>query len=105
VSERPGDADPTPLRDSLAEVGAELGLPDPGPLTTLTEHWPEIVGPAIAAHARVGAVRDGVLTVVVEAAAWATQLRYLENDVIRRAAETVGEGVVRGVRVRVEGPG
>ena len=99
------DDEPTPLRDSLAEVGAELGLPEPGPLELLTEHWSEIVGSAIAAHARVGAVRDGTLTVVVEAAAWATQLRYLESDVVRRAAETVGEGIVRAVRVRVEGPG
>jgi predicted nucleic acid-binding Zn ribbon protein len=97
--------DPTPLRDSLAEVGAELGLPDPGPLAALTRHWSEMVGPDIAAHARVGAVRDGVLTVVVDAAPWATQLRYLESDVIRRAATTVGDGVVRAVRVRVEGPG
>ena len=105
MSGRARDDEPTPLRDTLAEVGAELGLPEPGPLELLTKHWAEIVGPTIAAHARVGAVRDGTLTVVVEAAAWATQLRYLEDDVVRRAAETVGEGVVRGVRVKVEGPG
>ncbi len=104
MSECGGD-EPTPLRDTLAEVGAQLGLPDPGPLETLTRHWATVVGPAIAAHTRVGAVRDGVLTVVVDAAAWATQLRYLEGEVVRRAAETVGPGVVEGVRVRVEGPG
>jgi predicted nucleic acid-binding Zn ribbon protein len=105
VTERAGDDEPTPLRDSLAEVGAQLGLPEPGPLETLAERWSEIVGPTIAEHARVLTVRDGVLTVVVEAPAWATQLRYLEDDVVRRAAETVGAGVVRGVRVKVEGPG
>ncbi len=97
--------EPTPLRDSLAEVGAELGLPDPGPLEALTRHWPEIVGPAVAAHARVGAVGDGILTVIVDAAPWATQLRYLEADILLRAAETLGAGVVHNVRVRVDGPG
>jgi predicted nucleic acid-binding Zn ribbon protein len=98
------DRDPTPLSDALAEVGSELGLPEPGALAALASRWEDVVGPAVAAHARLGALRDGVLTVVVDGAPWATQLRYSEGDVVRAAGETVGRGVVRTLRVRVEGP-
>jgi predicted nucleic acid-binding Zn ribbon protein len=90
VTRRP-ERDPTPLSDALAEVGSELGLPEPGALAALAARWEEVVGPAVAAHARVGAP-------------WATQLRYAEGDVVRVACETVGQGVVRALRVRVEGP-
>jgi predicted nucleic acid-binding Zn ribbon protein len=103
VTRRP-ERDPTPLSDALAEVGSELGLPEPGALAALAARWEEVVGPAVAAHARVAALREGVLTVVVDGAPWATQLRYSEGDVVRVASETVGQGVVRALRVRVEGP-
>jgi predicted nucleic acid-binding Zn ribbon protein len=100
----PSDRDPMPLSDALAEVGCELGLPEPAALAALAARWEDVVGSAVAAHARLGALRDGVLTVVVDGAPWATQLRYSEGDVVRVASETVGRGVVRALRVRVEGP-
>jgi predicted nucleic acid-binding Zn ribbon protein len=110
VNDRSSDDDhlsndePARLRDTLAAVGADLGLA-PGALEALTQRWPELAGAELAAHSRVGALREGVLTVVVDAPGWATPLRYLQPEVLARAAEAVGEGVVRGLRIRVERPG
>jgi Dna[CI] antecedent, DciA len=105
-SGRRRDDEPAPLRDALAEVGAELGLPRPGVVDALRARWPEAVGAEVAAHARVGALRRGVLTVVVDAAPWATELRYRETDLVQWANGVTGpEAVVTGVRVRVESGG
>jgi hypothetical protein len=43
-----------------------------------------------------------VLEIVVDAPAWATQLRYLEADLVERASQVVGPGVVSAVRVSVD---
>jgi predicted nucleic acid-binding Zn ribbon protein len=93
--------EPTPLRDALAGVGRELGLPEPTRLTTLLDAWPDIVGADLAPHAHVRSLRDGVLVVGVDAPAFATQVKYLEAHVRDRASDLVGRGVVRSLRVVV----
>jgi predicted nucleic acid-binding Zn ribbon protein len=91
------------LRDAIASIGRELGIPDPGSVAALTSAWPEIVGDAVAKHAQVRSIRDGVCTIVVDAPAWATQLRYVESQVVARAVECCGPGVVTALRVVVGG--
>jgi predicted nucleic acid-binding Zn ribbon protein len=97
-----GPDEPTRLRDALARVGADLGLPPAAALEALEARWPDIVGAEMAAHTRVAGVRDGTLTVVVTDTGRATRLRYGEDQLTRAAARVVGAGVVRRVRVRVE---
>jgi hypothetical protein len=93
--------EPVRLSDTLAAVGAELGIPAGNVHGRLDEHWVDVVGADVAAHARLVSVRDGVLTVSVDDPIWATQLRYLETTVIERATGLVGPGAVTSVRVRV----
>jgi predicted nucleic acid-binding Zn ribbon protein len=90
-----------PLADALAAVGADLGLADPGVVAILARRWPEIVGPAIAPNARLRSLRGTTLTIAVESGAWATQLRYLETEMLTRISAIVGDGVIDGVRVVV----
>jgi predicted nucleic acid-binding Zn ribbon protein len=100
---KPDDA-PTSLADALSEVGAELGLPEPGLVGVLTEHWPDVVGTAIAGHAHPRDLRDGTLTIAVDAPPWATELRYLEADICARFRAITGRDVIERVRVVVERP-
>ena len=96
--------EPVPLRDALAAVGRDLGVPEPDVVARVVALWEELVGPAVAAHARVRSVHAGVCTVTVDAAVWATQLRYLEQGLVERAATVLGPGVVQAVKVVVSGP-
>jgi predicted nucleic acid-binding Zn ribbon protein len=96
--------EPVPLSEAVAKVGKELGVPAPDALSTLLARWPDIVGPAVAAHATVRSVRDGECTIEVDGPAWATQLRYAANDVVARANTHCGEAVLTSVRVVVAGP-
>ena len=63
--------------------------------------WADLVGDQVAAHATPVSLRGGVLVVVVDQPAWATQLRFLSADVRRRLAEVAGDDAVREVQIRV----
>jgi predicted nucleic acid-binding Zn ribbon protein len=96
---------PEPVRvgDSLDGVARRLGAPAASALGKLFSAWPEVVGESIAAHSRPLSLVDGVLTVAVDQPGWATQLKYLGNDVVAKLADSVGPGVVGRLEVRVEG--
>jgi predicted nucleic acid-binding Zn ribbon protein len=89
----------------LAEVSADLGLPEPDGLVVLIAQWQDLVGADVAPHCRLTSLRDGVLRVTVDSAPRATQLRYLEAELLDRSAALLGPGVVRELRVRVGAPG
>ena len=61
--------------------------------------WEAVVGEAIAAHARPAKLDGGRLVVEVDEPGWATQLRYLEGDVLARLQAAGVE--VTGIDVRV----
>jgi len=65
--------------------------------------WAQIVGPDLAAHTAPQSLADGELVVGADSTAWATQLRLLAAELIRRLNAELGDGAVR--RVRVRGPG
>ena len=99
----PGEPrDAVPVGDALAAVGNELGLGDPATLRIVTQRWTEIVGDAVADHAELRSLRAGVLIIAVDAAPWATQLRYLVGDIRDRVAALAGPDAVREVRIVVD---
>jgi len=98
-------SDPIPLRDAVAAVGRDLGLPDPDVLARLTAAWSSIVGPSVADHAVLRSVRDGVATVAVDGPVWATELRYREGALVDALCTAAGTPIVRAVRVVVTAPG
>jgi len=86
------------IGEALSEVARDLHLDDPDDVAAVMAAWSEAVGDAVAAHVRPRRLQDGVLLVEVDAPVWATQLRYLEEDVIRRLGRKVRPGVVKSIR-------
>jgi ATP-dependent Clp protease ATP-binding subunit ClpA len=66
--------------------------------------WAQIVGPALAAHTRPDSFADGELAVTADSTAWATQVRLLAPQLVRRLAAELGDGTVRRVKVRGPAP-
>lgn len=96
----PGD--PELLGDTLGRLLAERGWDVPTAVAGVTQRWPEIAGDELAAHCRPDKFEDGVLTLIAESTAWATQIRLLAPQLHSRLDEVVGRGIVR--RVEVRGP-
>jgi predicted nucleic acid-binding Zn ribbon protein len=101
----PGDSDPRPVSESLDGMARRLGGAKASVLNVVFARWEEIVGPSVAAHAEPLSLRDGVLTLGTDQPGWATQLRFLAPDLLRRVAAVAGEGAVDRVEVRVRPPG
>src|SRR5262245_47392936 len=94
--------EPVGLDDALAAVSRELGLPQNDVHARLEARWVDVVGDDVASRARLVAVREGVATIVVDSPPWATQLRFLELELVARANAVVGEPAVRAITVRIE---
>ena len=95
---------PRLVGESIDRVAAALGAPRASALHTVFVRWPELVGPAIAAHTRPLSLKDGLLLIGVDQPGWATQLRYLDASLRAQIAEALGDGVVTRVELRVVPP-
>lgn len=96
-----GRRPPVPLAEGLDRALGGLGLPGAVAVRAVFGRWEEMVGAQVADHSQPVSLRGGRLVVVVDEPGWATQLRYLQADLVRRIAEVVGEGVVARIDVRV----
>lgn len=95
----PSARDPAPAGAVLDTIVEDGGWAGPLAVAAVTGRWHEIVGDAVAEHARVETFHDGILMVRCDSTAWATQLRMLVPMVLSRLAEEAGPGVVTSVEV------
>jgi predicted nucleic acid-binding Zn ribbon protein len=94
--------DPQPLTAAMGGLLSARGWRQRVAVGAVFGRWAEVVGAEVAAHTRPGAFEDGELVVIADSAAWATQVRLLAPQLLRRLGAELGAGTVR--RVRVQGP-
>ena len=99
---RPDDRDPQPLGRAIDRLLAERGWELEAAVGGVMARWDEIVGAEMAAHCRPEAYDDTVVTVRTDSTAWASEVRLLAPQLVRRLNEELGHGTV--TRVRVLGP-
>nr|WP_246037780.1 DciA family protein [Saccharothrix texasensis] len=98
----PDDRDPQPLGRLASRMAADRGWVERLAGGQVFARWPKLVGEDVAEHAKPVALSDGELTVQADSTAWATQLRLLQRDLLKRIAAGVGHGVVK--QLKVQGP-
>ncbi len=99
---RPDERDPQPLGRLASRVAADRGWTSHLSGGAVFGRWAELVGAEVAQHATPVSLREGELTVEAVSTAWATQLRWLQRDLLAKIAAGAGRGVV--TRLRVHGP-
>jgi predicted nucleic acid-binding Zn ribbon protein len=92
--------DPQPLQAAIDGLLDEQGWRTAAAVGSVFGRWEQIVGAALGAHTRPGGFTDGELLVIADSTAWATQVRLLRAQLIRRLNSELGEGTVTGVKVR-----
>lgn len=98
----PDDRDPQPLGRIASRIAADRGWTERLAGGQVFARWGKLVGEDVAEHARPVAFSDGELTVQADSTAWATQLRLLQRELLKKIAAGVGNGVV--LRLKVQGP-
>ncbi|MBD8507018.1 DUF721 domain-containing protein [Hoyosella sp. G463] len=101
-SPRPDSRDPQALGSLANQIAKQRGWSGPISGGSVIGHWARIVGPDIAEHATPVRLENGVLSIEAVSTAWATQLRYMQSQVLARIAASVGHGVV--TTLRIHGP-
>jgi predicted nucleic acid-binding Zn ribbon protein len=89
------------LTESLDAVIRSLKGDGASAVAGVFGHWEEAVGEAISAHAKPVLLDNGRLLVEVDQPGWATQLRYLEKELLDRLRPHLGGAEVHAIEVRV----
>lgn len=98
----PDDRDPQRLDNMLSKMVEDRGWSEDLEVHAVLARWPELVGSDIAAHSHAESYDGTTVVVRTDSTAWATQLRLLANQVVRRLNEQLGHGTV--TRIEVRGP-
>ncbi|MFF0339153.1 DUF721 domain-containing protein [Kribbella sp. NPDC004875] len=99
-SARPDDRDPQKLTNTLGRLMRDQGWEVDVAVHGVMARWPSIVGREMAEHCTPESYEDTVLTVRTSSTAWATQLKLLAPDLVRRLNAELGEGTVTSVKVQ-----
>jgi len=92
---------PTALSGELARLTRRPGWGERLGAARVWAAWDDMAGAELAAHCEPVRLAGRVLVVRADSPAWATQLRYLSEQLIERACAELGPGSVREVRVTV----
>lgn len=98
----PQRTDPQRLSAAISDLMDAEGWALAAATGSVFGRWAEIVGEDLAAHTTPESLTDGELTVSADSTAWATQLRLLAAQLVKRLNAELGDGTV--LRVRVRGP-
>lgn len=98
----PDHRDPQALGSLVGRLAQAPGWQAHVGAATVINSWDTIVGPDVAAHARPTGLDEGILYVAAESTAWATQLRYVQGQILAKIATAVGNGVV--TQLKITGP-
>ena len=101
-SPRPRRDDPQPLTAAFGGLLSARGWREKAAVGTVFGHWADIVGPQLALHTKPEHFESGELTVAADSDGWATQVRMMAPQLLRRLAEELGHGTV--LHIRVKGP-
>ena len=92
------------VASGLERVLRSLGAPSADALGSLFEDWPALVGDRVAAHVRPLRLSDTTLVLGVDEPGWATQVRWMGQELLARLEDGLGPGVVTAIEVRMETP-
>lgn len=92
--------EPVHLRSVLEQLLKDFGSPDITVVTSIVDQWEEVVGLDLAAKISAVAISGSELIVRVDDPAWASQINWLEKQLLDKIASLVGEEKVTSIRVR-----
>jgi predicted nucleic acid-binding Zn ribbon protein len=96
--------DPQSLSAAIGGLLDGRGWQQQAAMGSVFGRWAEIVGHDLAAHTTPDTFADGELAVTADSTAWATQVRLLAPELIRRLNAELGDGTVRRVKLRGPAP-
>lgn len=95
--------DPGSVGDAFDGLSAAMGWSSHLARAELMVEWPDLVGPEVAAHATPVSSDHGVIEVVCDSSAWATQLRLIRGSLLAKLVEKFPEADISEIRINAPG--
>jgi predicted nucleic acid-binding Zn ribbon protein len=92
----------TALGDVVAGLMREAPFARGVAVGRLAADWEAVVGPRLAAQTAPRQLDGGILTVAASTGPWGAQARFLADEIRVQANRTLGDDVVRDVRVLIQ---
>ena len=83
--------EPVHLRSVLEQLLKDFGTPDITTVTSIIDQWEEIVGSDLATKISAVAISGSELIVRVDDPVWASQISWLENQLLDKITRLIGE--------------
>lgn len=90
--------DPQGVGAVFGRLLSERGWNSPVAVGSVMARWAELVGPEIATHCTPESFHETTVFVRCDSTAWATQLRLISPDLLRRFEHELGAGVVTAMK-------
>lgn len=95
--------DPGSMADAFDELTSSMGWAPSLARAELGEHWADIVGDDVAAHAHPIGFFEGALEIQCDSSAWATQLRLMKKTLLEVLEERFPDAGVSEIVVKAPG--
>ncbi len=96
------DRGPQRINRTLDRLLGTMRAPSIDVLDAVFGRWIEIVGPDLDQHTRPAAIDGDELVIVADSPAWASECRWLQNELLARVESVSGSDRIKGVTVRVQ---
>lgn len=97
--QRGTDRDPKLLDETLGKLVADHGWSTELRVHGVFSRWSSVVGDEVAQHVTPETYAEGRLVVRTDSTAWATQMKLLAGEIVRRLNEVLGDGTVQVIDV------
>lgn len=94
--------DPALLGSAMKGLIRSRGWSAPVAVGSVITRWEQLMGPAIAEHCHPESFENGVVVVVCDSTAWATNLKLMQTQVMDMFDRELGPGIV--TRLDIRGP-
>jgi predicted nucleic acid-binding Zn ribbon protein len=91
------------IGDLLKDYMKEMGWLSGNPYDPLFQRWKEIAGEALASHARLVDVQNGLLLVEVDHPGWLQMLQLRKSALLAAARRAAPGASIEGVKARLGG--
>ena len=92
---------PITLEDALNRLMGTLRAPPTDVVNTVFSCWAEIVGSDLSPHCRPVSIKAETLLIEAENSTWASELSWLQKDLISRVIQVTGSNRISKVQIRV----
>lgn len=89
--------------ESVDDMFAKLGLPDPMVMAGVSSEWDDLAGAPWAGRSRPVYMKGKTLVVESVSASMVAFLKYGEADLLAKLASRFGDGVVESIEIRPPG--